>query len=339
MTDILIQQVNFISEAIAWQGFLAQFEYSDFYHTFDYVYLESLRINGAPKLVVVSMPTGLVGLIMIFRKIPGDNKHFDATAVYGYNGVLTSSALTPTDYQLGIAQIKKALAARGCVCFFNRESAFTSHRLPEATAMGNTVAVDLQQSPAAYEKSLAEGHRQEIKSLTKLNYTVTNAQGEKQLAEFKEIYYQTMLRRNAWAQYFFSQKYFKAILENLHTSTVLKIVYHNNQMLAGAIFTTQGTNLHYLFSGSAYDAAPYPVTKLILDQMIRENLQKDKLKHLHLGGGLAGKNDGLFKFKLGFGKTILPFYTTQWILLPEVYTRLSAHILTETSFFPKYRSA
>jgi lipid II:glycine glycyltransferase (peptidoglycan interpeptide bridge formation enzyme) len=339
MTDILIQQVSFISEAIAWQGLLAQFEYSDFYHTFDYVYLESLRINGAPKLVVVNMPSGLVGLIMIFRKIPGDNKYFDATAVYGYNGVLTSPALTPADFHLGIAQIKKALAVRGCVCFFNRESAFTSHRLPEATAMGNTVAVDLQQSPSAYDQSLAEGHRQEIKSLTKLNYTVTNAQSEKQLAEFKEIYYQTMQRRNARVQYFFSQKYFKAILENVHISTVLKIVYQNNQILAGSIFTTQGTNLHYLFSGSVYDAAPYPVTKLILDQMIRENLQKDKLKYLHLGGGLAGKNDGLFKFKFGFGKVVLPFYTTQWILLPEVYTRLSAHVLTETSFFPKYRSA
>jgi hypothetical protein len=73
--------------------------------------------------------------------------------------------------------------------------------------------------------------------------------------------------------------------------------------------------------------------------MIRENLQKDKLKKLHLGGGLAGKNDGLFKFKFGFGKTILPFYTTQWILLPEVYTSLSARVLTEAGYFPKYRSA
>jgi Acetyltransferase (GNAT) domain len=339
MTDISIQQVGFISEAIAWQGLLAQFEYSDFYHTFDYVYLESLRINGAPKLLVVNMPSGLVGLIMIFRKIPGENKYFDATAVYGYNGVLTTTALTATDYHLGIAQIKKALAQRGCVSFFNRESAFTSQRLPEATEAGNTIAVDLQQSPAAYEQALAEGHRQEIKSLIKLNYKVINADNDKQLVDFKEIYYQTMQRRSAGTQYFFSKNYFKAILQNVHTSTVLKMVYHDNQVLAGAIFTNQGTNLHYLFSASAINAAPYPVTKLILDQMIRENLQKDKLKKLHLGGGLAGKNDGLFKFKFGFGKTILPFYTTQWILLPEVYTRLSADVLTENSFFPKYRTA
>jgi hypothetical protein len=338
MNDISIKQANFISEAIAWQGFLAQFEYSDFYHTFDYVYLESLRINGAPKLVVVNMPSGLVGLIMIFRKIPGDNKYFDATAVYGYNGVLTSSALTPSDYQLGIVQIKKVLAQRGCVSFFNRESAFTSQRLPDAVEIGKTLAVDLQQTPSAYEQSLSEGHRQEIKYLLRDNYRVINATTPEQLVDFQEIYSQTMTRREANIN-FFSHQYFEAIMKNTLALPILKMVYQNKNPIAGAIFTTQGTNLHYLFSGSANNAAPYPATKLILDQTIRENLQKNKHKYLHLGGGLAGQPDGLFQFKLGFGKTILPYCITQWILLPEVYNRLSAHVITDASFFPKYRSA
>lgn len=338
MKEFLIQQVSFISDAIKWQEILNQFEYSDFYHTFDYVYLESLRVNAAPKLIVVNMPSGLVGLIMIFRKIPGESKYFDAAAVYGYNGVLTSSALSSADFNLGIARIKKALTERGCVSFFNRESAFTSHCLLDAVDAGKTVAVDLQQTPEAYEHSLAEGHRKEIKSLLRSNYTVINAHTDEQVADFLEIYSQTMLRRNADAQYFFSLNYFKAILKNSQARPVLKMVYENNKPLAGAIFTTQGLNIHYLFSGSVPRTAPYPVTKLILDQAIRENLQKNKLKLLHLGGGLGGREDGLFKFKFGFGKVILPFYVTQWILLPEVYTRLSAHVPMETIFFPKYRS-
>ena len=338
MTEFLIQQVSFISDALKWQEILNQFEYSDFYHTFDYVYLESLRVNGAPKLIVVNMPSGLVGLIMIFRKIPGESKYFDATAVYGYNGVLTSSALSSADFNSGIARIKIALAERGCVSFFNRESAFTSHRLLDAVGAGKTVAVDLQQAPAAYQHSLAEGHRQEIKALLKSNYTLINAHTDEQIAEFLEIYSQTMLRRNANAQYFFKLNYFKAILKNSQATPVLKMVYENNKPLAGGIFTTQGSNIHYLFSGSVSNATPYPATKLILDHVIRENLQKNKVKLLHLGGGLGGREDGLFQFKFGFGKVILPFYTTQWILMPEVYNRLSAHIPKETAFFPKYRT-
>lgn len=337
MTDFLIQQVYFFSEALGWQETLNQFEYSDFYHSFDYVYLESQRINGTPKLILVNMPTGLLGLITIFRKIAGESHYFDATAVYGYSGVLTSSRLSPADFNLGIEKIKKALAQRGCVSFFNRESAFTSHRLPGAKEIGKTIAVDLQQSPAEYEQSLAEGHRQEIKYLKRDHYAVMSAKSDQQIADFQNIYVQTMLRRNASTHYFFSLKYFQAILKNISAAPVLKMVYHDNKPVAGAIFTTQGANIHYLFSGSISQAAPYPATKLILDEMIRDKLQKDNHKLLHLGGGLAGQSDGLFQFKAGFGKIVLPFYTTQWILIPEVYERLSAPLSSPSSFFPRYR--
>ncbi len=337
MTEFLVQQVSFISDALKWQEILNQFEYSDFYHTFDYVYLESLRVNGAPKLIVVDTPSGLVGLIMIFRKIPGENKYFDATAVYGYNGVLTSSALSSADFNTGITRIKKALAERGCVSFFNRESNFTRYRLPESTETGKVLAVDLIQDPDVYEKSLAEGHRQEIKALRKLNYTVVKSTDLKAIQDFQEVYEQTMTRRGAKTNYFFSVKYFESVLKIHSSAPDLRAVYHEGKMIAGAIFITQGDHIYYMFSGSILGVSRYPAMKLILDQVIRENLNNGK-KLLHLGGGLGGKQDSLYQFKFGFGKVILPFYTTQWILIPEAYNRLSAQVLTETSFFPKYRS-
>lgn len=337
MTEFLVQQVSFISDALKWQEILNQFEYRDFYHSFNYVYLESLRVNGAPKLIVVDTPSGLVGLIMIFRKIPGENKYFDATAVYGYNGVLTSSALSSADFNTGIAQIKKALAERGCVSFFNRESNFTRYRLPESTETGKVLAVDLIQDPDVYEKSLAEGHRQEIKALRKLNYTVVKSTDLKAIQDFQEVYEQTMIRRGAKINYFFSVKYLESVLKIHSSAPALRAVYHEGKMIAGAIFITQGDHIYYMFSGSILGVSRYPAMKLILDQVIRENLNNGK-KLLHLGGGLGGKQDSLYKFKFGFGKVILPFYTTQWILLPEVYNRLSAPIPTETGFFPKYRS-
>ena len=283
------------------------------------------------------MPSGLVGLIMIFRKIPGESKYFDAAAVYGYNGVLTSSALSSADFNLGIARIKKALAERGCVSFFNRESNFTRYRLPESTETGKVLAVDLIQDPDVYEKSLAEGHRQEIKALRKLNYTVVKSTDLKAIQDFQEVYEQTMIRRGAKTNYFFSVKYFESVLKIHSSAPDLRAVYHEGKMIAGAIFITQGDHIYYMFSGSILGVSRYSAMKLILDQVIRENLNNGK-KLLHLGGGLGGKQDSLYQFKFGFGKVILPFYTTQWILIPEAYNRLSAQVLTETSFFPKYRS-
>ena len=333
----LLEQVYFISDVAEWTKLLKVLGYSDIYHTFEFSSLDSERMGGVANLIIVNMPTGIIGLPLIFRKIPNENRYIDAVSVYGYNGVLTSSSITPEDFASGIKKIKTALVERDCVSLFNRESNFTRYRLPEATETGKVLAVDLIQDPDVYEKSLAEGHRQEIKALRKLNYTVVKSTDHKAIQHFHEVYEHTMLRRGAKINYLFSVKYFESVLK-IHSSIPdLRSVYHGGKMIAGAIFITQGDHMYYMFSGSMLGVSHYPAMKLILDQVIRENLNNGK-KLLHLGGGLGGKQDSLYQFKFGFGKVILPFYTTQWILIPEVYNRLSTHVLTETSFFPKYRS-
>jgi len=333
----LLEQVYFISDSVQWTELLKFFGYSDIYHTFEYASLESERIGGVANLIVVNMPTGIIGLPVIFRKIPNESRYCDVTSVYGYSGVLTSTSLTPEDFISGIKKIKAALIERDCVSFFNRESHFTAYRLPESIETGKVLAVDLMQDPELYEKSLAEGHRQEIKALRKLNYIVVKSTEPKVVKDFYDVYERTMLRRGAKINYFFSTKYFDSVLK-IHSSIPdLRAVYHEDKMIAGAIFITQGDHMYYMFSGSILGVSKYPAMKLILDQVIRENLNNGK-KLLHLGGGLGGKQDSLYQFKFGFGKVVLPFYTTQWILMPDVYNRLSAHVLTETSFFPKYRS-
>ena len=276
MLQFLLQQVTFISDAINWQQALIQFEYSDIYHSFEYVYLEAQRLDGAPKLLVINMPTGMIGLVMIFKKIPNEPRFFDATSVYGYNGILTTSKLTTTDFNKGIEEIKNSLKQRGCVSFFNRESNFTARRLPEAKETGKVLGVDLEQTPEDYEKSLAEGHRQEIKALRKLNYKVIQSSDTEVTESFFEVYKQTMLRRSATQNYFFSVHYFSTILKIKSSLPYLKAVYHEGKMVAGAIFITQGDHMYYMFSGSVLNLSPYPATKLILDEVIRENLQKEK---------------------------------------------------------------
>ena len=333
----LLEQVYFISDSVRWTELLRLFGYSDIYHTFEYSSLEAERTGGIAQLIIINMPTGIIGLPVIFRKIPNESRYNDAISVYGYNGVLTSTSLTADDFLSGTRKIKAALVERDCVSLFNRESNFTPYRLTESIETGKVVAVDLMQDPELYEKSLEGGHRQQIKYLRKLNYTVVKSTDIKAIQDFHEVYEQTMLRRGAKSNYFFSVNYFESVLK-IHSSTPdLRAVYHEGKMVAGAIFITQGDHMYYMFSGSILGVSPYPAMKLILDQVIRENLNNGK-KLLHLGGGLGGKQDSLYQFKFGFGKVVLPFYTTQWILMPEVYNRLSAHVLTETSFFPKYRS-
>lgn len=334
--NFILEQAYFITDSFTWAEVLRRFEYSDIYQTYEYVGLESDRINGIANLVFITMPTGCLGIPLILRKIPHEDHYIDAVSVYGYNGVLTSSHLSSADFFAGINKIKAALAERHCVSFFNRESNFTAKRLPEAEETGKVLGVDLEQTAESYEKSLAEGHRQEIRALRSLNYKVIQSSDPKTVKDFHDVYKSTMLRRGASINYFFSNHYFDTLLKVESCQPHLKAVYHEGKMIAGAIFITQGDHMYYMFSGSILNVSPYPAMKLILDEVIRENLQKGK-RLLHLGGGLGGKQDSLYQFKYGFGKTVLPFYTTKWILLPEVYRQLSAGITKKDDFFPKYR--
>jgi lipid II:glycine glycyltransferase (peptidoglycan interpeptide bridge formation enzyme) len=336
--NYLLEQVYFITDNVPWTEALKFFKYSDIYHSFEYVTLDSEKIGGVANLILVNMASGMVGLPVIFRKIPNETQYIDAVSVYGYNGVLTSPSITSDDFLVGIKKIKEAMAQRNCVSFFNRESSFTKYRLPDSAEIGKVVAVNLMQPPEVYEKSLTEGHRQEIRALRKMNYQVIKSCDLKTVEDFHHVYNKTMMRRGAKTHYLFTVKYFNSLLNIPSYNIQLRSVYHDNQMIAGAMFAARGDYIYYMFSGSVLGVSRYPAMKLVLDQVIRENLNTGR-KLLHMGGGLGGKEDSLFKFKHGFGKLILPFYVTQWILLPEVYHQLSAGISNTDSFFPKYRSA
>jgi hypothetical protein len=334
----LLEQVYFISDESAWSEALKSFKYFDVYHTFKYASLDSEKTGGHANLIVVNMPSGIVGLAVIFRKIPNESRYIDAVSVYGYNGVLTSASINSDDFLAGIEKIKAAMAQRDCVSFFNRESNFTQYRLPDSLEVGKVLAVDLTQTPKAYEKSLSEGHRQEIKALRKMNYQVIKSSDPIVVKDFYQVYNQTMLRREAKTNYLFSLNYFSSLLNIPFCFIDLRAVYHGDQMVAGAMFAVKNENIYYMFSGSVIGVTRYPAMKIVLDQVIRENLNSGK-KLLHLGGGLGGKEDSLFKFKYGFGKIVLPFHATRWILLPEVYNQLSAGVSSTDTFFPRYRSA
>jgi len=65
----------------------------------------------------------------------------------------------------------------------------------------------------------------------------------------------------------------------------------------------------------------------------------------HLGGGVGGKNDGLFFFKTGFSKLVAEFYTWRIILNQSIYDdcvriweeRSKTKSRNVMDFFPAYR--
>jgi hypothetical protein len=65
---------------------------------------------------------------------------------------------------------------------------------------------------------------------------------------------------------------------------------------------------------------------------------------LHLGGGLGGGEDSLFRFKAGFSKCRARFTTLRWVFdteandrIESVWRKVHATDTFEPDFFPRYR--
>ena len=60
---------------------------------------------------------------------------------------------------------------------------------------------------------------------------------------------------------------------------------------------------------------------------------------MHLGGGVGGAEDSLFRFKAGFSPRRHRFETWRWIVDPHAYERRCRHanVGADESFFPAYR--
>lgn len=126
---------------------------------------------------------------------------------------------------------------------------------------------------------------------------------------FYKLYTDTMLANQANEKYFFSLEYFKKLL--LIPGVEMYWAY-NKQSVAlsmGIFFMTPPWASYHLAANNK--AIKTNANYLLLDYAIWK-AKSLGIKYLLLGGGLTPeKDDNLFKFKMKFTKTTMPFYITE----------------------------
>ena len=103
--------------------------------------------------------------------------------------------------------------------------------------------------------------------------------------------------------------------------------------------------LHYHLAGSQLSAARNGANYLLIDSMVNWGC-REGYGTFHLGGGTR-PDDGLFRFKLGFGGSLLEFWLGKVVISPDEYRQLSATRALQLDpdggtilgdFFPAYRT-
>ncbi len=309
---------------------------ADIYHQPRFVALEARRIGAQSALIVTEVGGHTVGLVLLFRTIPGYPELCDATSVYGYNGLLYSGPIGAPVPQEALEAIERALYLRGCVAVFNRSHPLRPAQLPGRTVAGETLLLDLAAGLPAYLAGLSDGHAYDLRRMRADGLRTEVDREGRHLEAFHRMYLATMDRLGAAAGYRFPAEVVRDYFEVTTNDAQLWLAWDGDRLAAAALFFRGRHCGHYHLSASDRQASKHPATKLLLDEFIRAEITLGKRKFLHLGGGVGGAIDSLNQFKRSFGAKPVPFLLTRWIVRPADYDLLSDG-QQPTDYFPLYR--
>lgn len=318
----------------------------DLYHQPAWAELEAERLGHRPAAFVYRRHGYFFLLPLLIQRIPGSGR-IDCASPYGYAGPLGDPEAGEELVAAACRALVGTLREAGAVAAFVRFHPLLSPaaRLVGPGAVvhhGDTVAVDLRRAEEEIWSDTRSGHRNEINRTRREGLVVRFDTGWRHLEEFVRLYHRTMERVGADESYFFTAGYFDSLRRRLAGHLHLAVVLEEETVAAAGLFFETGGIAQYHLSGTADEFVRRHPTKLLLDGARRWARERG-LDWLHLGGGLGGRNDQLFRFKAGFARGRFPFHTWRLILDPPAYRRLARRLAPAADpeefggFFPAYR--
>jgi lipid II:glycine glycyltransferase (peptidoglycan interpeptide bridge formation enzyme) len=206
---------------------------------------------------------------------------------------------------------------------------------------GETVVINLQDSPEEMWKQTRSGHRNEINRAKRDGQEFLWDREWTHIEDVSRLYLETMKRVGASDYYLFPLDYFHRLRTSLGDHGALATVRINGEIAAGAVFTECEGLAQYHLSGSDLRYRKQQPTKFLLHE-VRRLGHESGWRQLHLGGGAGSSEDSLFRFKAGFSNSRARFESWRCILDPEAYRQHCEErgIGGEDSlegFFPLYR--
>lgn len=336
-----------VTQAADWRSALQQVEAYDMYHTFDYHAAQSSE-ESSPMLLTYRQSGHLIALPLLRRHVhalgaEAGEALTDFTSVYGYGGIVASPGAGQAATGFREALIRWAQAEQ-VVSVFTRlhpliETGHMLDALGQCRAVGTTVSIDLSASEEEQIGRYRKQNRYDLRRLRQAGVTATELNGEAGLDAFLAIYTETMDRLNAQQNYYFSREYFRSMLTASDYNTVILGAEFEGELVAAALFTECRGIAQYHLSGVVSRALSQSPTRLLLDEGRRWAVARGAAQ-LHLGGGLGGQEDLLFRFKAGFSPDRHKFEVWRWVPNEPLYRQVCLELgrLDSDSFFPAYRA-
>lgn len=335
-----------------WDAVVQSFSEYDVYWLSGYVKAFKIHGDGEPLLFLYENDeTRTRGInVVMKRDVAKDERffgkiekgqYFDFTTPYGYGGWIIEGKDTEGLFREYEIWIKRDRIISEFVRFHpivkNHEVCSDFY---EVIRLGEVVHMGLE-SPDLIWTNITSKNRNVIRKAIKNDVKIYNGRFPEIYEKFRSIYNRTMKKNDADEYYYFGEDFYKSVLEDLSLNAQVFFAEKDRVVIAAAIILAANGRMNYHLSASLTEYSSLAPTNLLLYKTALWGCANG-YKTLHLGGGVSGREDSLFRFKRAFyrGDDLNRFYIGKKIIDQERYDELVAmrSDLPESEFFPKYRA-
>ena len=335
-----------------WLSFLKKAGH-DFYHLPEYTVFSAKYEGGKPgAFYIEDQGTALLVPVLTYDLpafLDSGAGGCDLLSAYGYPGPIFSDKVSDTQARRLFSGFVDLARQRGVVSVFLR-----AHPLLECASdimaefgtlvsHGRTVYGKMHAEHGSVWSGLSRAHKTRVNKLKRLGY-VSVCNDFRYWDDFISIYQDTMSRVHAKKFYFFTKEYFNDMKRTFGDHLYFwSVISPEGDLASAAIFFETSGIVQYHLSGTAETHINMSPSKLLLYEVGNWAIDFGA-NYYHLGGGLGGKEDSLFKFKSSFFKNYASFFTFRMVVDEGKYDRLKREWISKfgkdgynNDYFPLYR--
>lgn len=342
-------QIFTLDKSEQWDEIVCSFKSHDVYWLSGYVKAFQLHGDGEPVLIYYEDESARGINVVMKRDISKDshfkgqlpqNKYFDFATPYGYGGWIIEGDNTDALF----AEYESWCKENGIISEFVRFHPVVANRSfsegnYDVVALGQTVAMKLD-SPEVIWANISSKNRNMIRKAEKSGIEIHISDDEDIYRKFKSIYDKTMDHDNADEYYYFGEKFYDSVRQDLRKNAKVFYAIKGNEVVAASIIIFENGYLNYHLSGSLLEYRNLAPSNLLLYKASLWG-SENGYKTFHLGGGVGSGEDSLFKFKRAFYRCddLCRFSIGKKIFIKEKYDELvNMRKGVESNFFPLYRA-
>ena len=336
-----------LEQSEQWDAIVRSFKEYDVYWLSGYVKAFKIHGDGEPLLFYYEDENSRGINVVMKRDVAMDNyfkgiieigKYYDFATPYGYGGWIIEGE----QFEKLFETYREWLQNNGIISEFVRFHPMIQNQekcigFYDVVQLGEVVHMDLS-SPEEIWQNIISKNRNMIRKAQKNDIKIYNGRFPDIYEKFRVIYNETMDKDEAEEYYYFKERFYTSVLEDLPQNAQVFWAEKDNKVIAASIMLSANERMNYHLSGSLREYSSLAPTNLLLYNAALWG-NANGYKTLYLGGGVGSSEDSLFKFKRAFYKgNLMHFYIGKRIYDNEKYDELTLMRGTiDNEYFPKYR--